>query len=198
MNLTFDHNLLIDLECNTGAPELKDLVKLHENETITICVSGIGASERLKGKIYAENFSQLKKRIEKLSIRKFEILKPLAYWDITFWDWGIYASDDGPDIQLEKKLHDVLFPDTKYCWKDFALENGLNPEKDWNYNNPLWQKWRNRKCDMLTIWCHIYYGNDIFVTSDEIFQGEKKRELIALGAKSILYPSAALSVIVSG
>ena len=198
MKLTFDHNLLIDLECNPGVPELRDLVGCHETGRITICVSGIGGSERLKGRIYAENFSQFKDRVEKLSSRKFEILKPLGYWDITFYDWAIYVSDEGADIQIEKKLHDVLFPETQYCWQDFAHENGLNPENDWNYKNFLWQKWRNRKCDVLTMWCHIYYGNDIFVTNDEIFHKQKKPELIALGAKRILNPSEALSVIVSG
>lgn len=197
MKLSFDHNLLIDLESSTVVRELKDLVTLHENQQITICVSGIGASERLKDKVYAHNFSQFKDRVEKLSTRKFEILKPSGYWDITFFDWSIWASDDGPDIQLEK-LHDVLFPETKYCWRDFALENGLNPERDWNYNNLQWQKWRNRRCDVLTMSCHIHYGNDIFVTSDNIFLKQKKPELIALGAKRILNPAEALLGLDSG
>lgn len=53
----------------------------------------------------------------------------------------------------------------------------------------LSHKWLNAKCDVLALWSHIYYGGDIFVTSDENFHKEKKLpHLLHLGAGAILRP----------
>jgi hypothetical protein len=46
------------------------------------------------------------------------------------------------------------------------------------------------------LWCHIHYGGDVFVTSDDNFHSQQKRQpLAALGAAIILRPCDALNVI---
>ncbi len=196
MFITFDHNLLIDLESDNGATgkALRQLVSLHDAEQITIRVSAIGASERLKGKTYVPDFSAFHERVRRLSQREFEILRPLGYYDITYWDWCMYADDGTPENELEQKIHEVLFPEIEFKWQAYAQVNGEDPNQAAQTQSREWQKWRNRKCDVLTIWCHIYYAGDAFVTTDDHFhQATKKPVLISLGAKSILYPAEAAS-----
>ncbi len=51
------------------------------------------------------------------------------------------------------------------------------------------REWRRDKCDVLSLWCHIWYQGDVFVTADKNFhKATKKPALIKLGAKSILRP----------
>jgi hypothetical protein len=186
MKITFDHNLLIALEVGQGHDlgNLKRLVSLHDNNQITICVSAIGASERLKDKSYASSFGDFRKRIQGLSIKEFEILRPPIYLDITYWDWCIWGNDE--TIALEKEIYQTLFPEIEFEWQDYAQSHGLNSETD--LQKPEGQKWRNRKCDVLAMWCHIYYACDVFVTNDTNFH-RKKLALEKLGAKQLSFPN---------
>ncbi len=190
MNLTFDHNCLIDLELNEGQAEaLKFLVDKHNSEKINISVSAISASERLLGNTYAQNFSEFKQRVSHLFQRQVIILKPITYYGVGYYDWCIYNDEGGPLSQLEKKIHHVLFPNTKFKWSDHAHSNNVDPNEASDNQDSIWQTWRNKKCDTLTMWCHIYYGNNIFVTMDKNFhKASKKTSLISLGAEQVMYP----------
>lgn len=49
--------------------------------------------------------------------------------------------------------------------------------------------WLNRICDVQTMWCHLQYENDVFVTSDRNFhKATKTPRLIAMGAGRISTP----------
>jgi len=196
--VTFDHNLLIDLESKDEATSeaLRHLVSLHDTAQINIRVAAIGASERLKDKTYAPDFAAFQGRVRRLSQREFEILKPLGYWDITYWDWWIWGGEGTPENELEQKIHTALFPETEFKWQDFAQASGVDHDQAVQSQSREWQKWRNRKCDVLAMWCHIYYAGDAFITTDGHFhQATKKPALISLGAKSILYPSEVVSMV---
>lgn len=105
MLVTFDHNLLIDLEPDNGATDetLRQLVSFHDAGQIAIRVSAISASERLRDKTYAPNFSAFQERIRRLSKREFEILRPLGYWDFTYWDWCIWVVKEHTKMNLNKE-----------------------------------------------------------------------------------------------
>jgi hypothetical protein len=93
-------------------------------------------------------------------------------------------------IEFERNIHNVLFPESEFIGADQARIFGLDPNKDDAEAQKELIKWRNRKCDILGLWCHIHYKNDIFITGDKNFHKEtKKPSLIKLGAKSILLPS---------
>jgi len=187
-NLTFDTNCLVDLELYEGAvDELRRLVTAHDAERITINVPGIGASERLTDGTFARSFSLFENRLRKLANREFEILKPPIYWDIAYFDWAILGGDE--TIKLEQQIHVVLFPETHFEWSEHAMASGLDPNQAAMDLHKEWIKWRNRKCDTLARWCHVFYEKDIFVTRDGNFhKTTKKRSLEQLGAKRILYP----------
>jgi hypothetical protein len=47
-------------------------------------------------------------------------------------------------------------------------------------------KWLNRLCDAHSLWCHIHYKNELFLTSDGNFMKKTKLpRLLALGAGRI-------------
>ena len=188
VNITIDTNCLVDLELHEGAvDELHRLVAAHDAGRVTINVPGIGASERLKDGSIAENFSLFKNRLRKLASREFQILKPLLYWDIAYVGWAVVGRDE--TIKLERQIHEILFPETCFRWVEQAKAKGLDPNQEIMPTHKELIKWRNRKCDTLALWCHIFYEKDIFVTRDGNFhKTTKKRALEKLGAKCILYP----------
>jgi hypothetical protein len=187
MYLTFDTNCIIDLEENRpAAPSVTALISLHNQQKIDVRVIAISASERKLNGTYASNFAEFQQKIAAVGLQDVEILRPLGYWDIAFYDWCVRADDQ--IIEFERKIHKILFPQIDFDYRDFCNNKGINPN-----SGHIDHQWLNAKCDVLSMWCHIHYDGDIFVTSDRNFHKQtKKPVLIALGAKDILTPQGAL------
>ena len=99
----------------------------------------------------------------------------MMMWDICFWDHGIWANDAMTE-QFED-IERVLFG---------APLNGVPPE---GFDSPTGKKWLNRVCDVASLWCHIHYKNDVFLTNDVNFMKQTKLpHLLALGARRICRP----------
>jgi hypothetical protein len=185
--LTFDSNIIISLENKEpSSKEILEIIDFHEKELIDISIPAISASEKLKNGNYSQTFAQFQNRINLLSKREFEILKPIWFIGITFPDFHILPGDQ--EIDLDKRIHSILFPNTPVSLKNFCIENNI-PE------NSLDPKWVNRKIDVISIWCHIYYEHDIFITNDKNFLKSKKLKLQEIGARSILSSEDAIKVI---
>lgn len=149
---------------------------------------GINASEKNKDGSYPNTIDEFRQKVRAVGLGELELLKPMGYWGITFWDWCVWADGVGePMVLLEEQLHKILFPEISFSHQEHCAKLGITPQKDF-----VEEKWRNAKCDVLTIWSHIFYSNDVFVTNDRNFLKEtKKPELIRLGAKKILTPEEA-------
>jgi hypothetical protein len=184
---TIDTNCIIDVELNGGAAaEIRRLLAKHETGEIELQVAGIVASERLRGGGYSPKFGEFEERIQRLSSRAIRVLKPIGRWNVTYWNEGLLADDSM--IDLEERIHSILFI-TPYRWADVANAEGLDPKTIPDESNAEWRKWRNRLCDSSAMWCHIYYGGDIFVTRDTNFLAPAKRAALeSLGAKRIIDP----------
>jgi len=189
MRITLDTNCLVDLELKEGAYiDLQEIISSYNLGNIEVSVPGIGASERLKGGTFADSFTVFQKRLRRISPKELDILRPLLYLDICYLDWSILAGED--TVELERNIHNVLFPEYEFAWSDQAKLLGLDPNIAFSESHKECMKWRNRKCDVLGLWCHIFYANDIFVTRDKNFHKKSKKPLlIDLGAKSICCPS---------
>lgn len=186
MKTTLDYNCVIDLENEEYEnSSLYSIIKLHEKGNIELAVPGISASERFKAGAKISNFSEFLKRIQKLSVREIEILKPMGVWNFTYYGWCIWGSVEM--VQLDREIHETLFPNIPFNWREYAQQNDLDPE-----NQEIKGKWRNARCDSISLWCHIHYQRDIFITRDNNFLKTKKEKLIRLGAKSINTPDDAL------
>lgn len=183
---TLDTNCIIDIEdARPNKPFVRDLVELHGKDGINVAVSAIGASERQRTGGYARNFSEFREKLKAIGLDHIELLPPLAYWGVCFWDHCVMA--DGAD-PLERQIHEILFPNIEFDWVNYAKARELPVDT-------IDKNWRNAKCDVLALWCHIKHGGGIFVTSDSNFFAETKREkLQALGAGIIAIPLDALAL----
>lgn len=184
-----DTNCLIAID--EGRPEataVRALADAHMAGTAQVAVVAMSASEKQQHGPYLRNFDDFRARVNCLGLGHLDILAPMCYFDIGFADWCVFT--DAPMEERERRIHQILFPNDEFVWEDYCRANGLNPE-----SLPI-GKWRNQKCDVQAIWCHIQNKRDVFVTSDGNFHAvTKKAELIALGASLIERPSDAVSFI---
>lgn len=188
--ITIDTNCIIDVEENRQmASTIRRLIELHKAKKLQLQVPAIAASERRPVGSYLSNIQVFLDRLGILGLDDAEILMPLGYYGVTFWGWCILS---GSELEAqERAIHEILFPGIPFKYDEYCAENGINSQ-----NDPIAAKWRNAKCDVLSLWCHIYYSGDIFVTSDRNFhKATKLRALESLGAKKISTPEDVLTVI---
>jgi hypothetical protein len=193
MNVTLDTNCIIDLEEERDtAPDIQALIHMHDQQRINLRVVAISASERKPDGKYASNFTEFKEKIAAVGLGYVDILKPIGYYDITFWDWCLYAGAEMEE--LERKIHEILFPNIEFNYKEFCRKRSLASN-----GKEIDHHWQNAKCDVLALWSHIHYGSGNFVTTDKNFHKKTKRTaLITLGAGDILKPKQAVKKLTTG
>jgi hypothetical protein len=126
MRITLDTNCLVDLELKEGAYiDLQKIISAYNLGNIEVSVPGIGASERLKGGSFASSFTVFQERLRRLSHKELNILKPLLYLGISYLNWSILAGEN--TVDLERNIHNVLFPKHEFIWSDQARLLGLDP-----------------------------------------------------------------------
>lgn len=185
---TLDTNCLIDIEENRpAAGAVRTLIDSHAAHLADVAVVAMSASEKPKGGRSIRNFSEFQDRLAALGCAHLNIILPMMYWDVTFWDHCHWVEDAMTD--LERQIHAILFPNMQFLWQDYCRDKGIDPTQI-----PLGTSWRNRKCDVQAIWSHIHDGRSVFVTTDRNFH-KKKTALIALGAGRIEYPDKAIQLL---
>lgn len=185
--VTIDMNCVIDLEEDRpAAVHVRELVRIHASGKVRLRVPGIAASERKPGGTYAANFQKFVNKISAVGLVDVEILKPMCYLDVAYYDWCILPDDTM--IDFERRIHEVLFPNIEFLYRDFCTRYAVDPNV-----SPGDPRWRNPKCDVQAVWSHIHNGDGIFVTSDRNFHNlRKKHALITLGAGQIFNPEEAV------
>lgn len=169
MRITFDHNCLIHLENGSGVA--KGIRAILNDPGHQCFVVNVGASEMQRFGVRPDNYAAFETLLKRIGIENLPRLDPLGIWDVTFWDRCLYAGE--ADQNLFEMIQAVLFPATS----PLTNEDGSD------------RKSLNRLCDALTLWCHISYKNDVFVTTDSnFFKATKLPQLLALGAGRICLP----------
>ena len=169
MKLTLDTNCIVDLEEGSGeADALLRIVEAHAAGRIVLRVAGISASERQPSGGYAPTFTPFQDRLRAAGLASAEILRPMVHLDTTYLDQMVLA--DERMLDLERQIHEILFPELEFQWEDFCRKRGFDP-----VSTPLHKKWRNAECDVVAMWCHINYGGDVFVTTDRNFHKQSKK-----------------------
>jgi hypothetical protein len=186
-SFTLDTNCLIAIdEARPEATAVRGLADAHAAGKADVAAVAISASEKQGGGGSIENFVEFRRRMEALGLAHLDALPPMAYHDVTFMDWSLWSDDSMQE--LERKIHEALFPNVEFIWQDYCRANNLAET-----STPS-GRWRNCKCDVQAVWIHIYGKRDVFVTSDKNFHiAAKKAALIDLGAKQIEYPNDAVS-----
>lgn len=174
LKVTFDNNAILDLELeNERTPHILELIEFHKQGYIRLQISKVGASEKRKaseGGGYRETFDEFESKLKLLPLPKdVEQLYPPAIWGMMYWGQSLYCGEE--EKQQLTELWEILFPNA----------------------NPELSNYRNKACDVLTLYSHIKQGGNIFVTSDKRFLScERKEKLITKGAGKILSPQEAV------
>ncbi len=135
----------------------------------------MGASELRQRGIKPNHYYLFEQLLQQAGIDSLPRLAPMMIWDVTFWDHGLWC--DEQMAERAKQIEDILFGESPAI--------GIPADLD----GPSAAAWLNRICDVQTMWCHVHYQNDIFVTSDGNFHKTTKLpRLLALGAKRIVRP----------
>jgi len=188
LKLTLDTNVIIDLEeSNEYAPDLAKLVEMNRKRRINLRITAASASERKPDQKYASRLSEFQHRLAAIGLNGLEILPTICYADVSFFDYCLVG--DGELSVLECKIQRILFPKIQLEYRNYCEKRSLKLSDE-----KAWHKWTNAKCDVLSLWSHIWYKGDIFVTRDNNYHRKtKKPDLIRLGAGDILTPNVALT-----
>ncbi len=198
LSLSLDTNCVIALdEVRTDptsnraaeAKTVRSLVNANAERKADVALVAISASERQKDNGRLENLSTFKERLVSLSLGHLELLHPMLYFDVTFWDASLWSNEE---MQvLERSIHEILFPNIPLLWSDYCIANGLDSTVETRD-----RKWKNAKCDVQAFWSHAWHKRDVFVTSDDNFHKElKKPKLIALAGGHIETPASAAALV---
>ncbi|MCW4053198.1 MAG: hypothetical protein NWE78_08345 [Candidatus Bathyarchaeota archaeon] len=190
-NVTLDNMCIIDLEKQReDAPQIKKLIQMHHDKEINLQVVAASASElKQDRKTHPHHFDEFKKRLASASLSEVKILPTLAYTDISFLDYCVVGG--GWLSQLDREIHAILFSEDEVDYSDFCRKYGYDKE-----TREKWNDWVRKKCDVLTLWSHIWFNGDIFVTRDNnFFDSTKMPKLIALGAGKIRKPTETVKML---
>ena len=192
VKLTIETNALIDLETGAAdAPFIRAIADGHGANDTTVAIAGISASEAKRGGGHENTFSAFQARLAAIGLDHLEILRPAGVWGMVYWDWFILV--DAEMVDLERRIHEVLFPTIPYDYEKFCAKKQIPT------NDDLDPRWRNARCDSLGLWCHIHYERDVFVTRDRNFHKATKRRVLEeqLGARRIVLPSDAMALVLA-
>lgn len=175
MKITLDHNCIINLVNETEiGNKVRSMVSNKSNECFVV---NIGASEMREKGVLPDHYEKFEELLESAQIAKLTRLNPMMIYDVTFFDHCVFSDDQM--INLSTDIEDILFPNKLLI--DLAAE-GIDSKNG--------KKWLNRLCDVHTMWCHIHYGNDVFLTADGNFKKQTKLpKLINIGAGKICHPN---------
>ena len=166
MRITLDLNCLIDVEENRRphVESVLELRRLADAGAVELSIPASAASERRgSDKPRITNFGQFERWVAQLGFRNVEFLAPILYLDFSFLDYAVLAG--GPGSVLDQKIHDAVAPNLPY--------QGPAPHQA--------GRWRNAKCDVQAVWCHVRYRTDALCTRDAKLISRSKR-LAQLGA----------------
>lgn len=174
MKLTLDHNVIIDFA--TDSPRIARLRDVINEGSHQAHVVEIGASEMRQYGIRPDRYDLFEQLLAQAGLAAVPRLAPMANWDVTFWDHALWA--DEAMTRQAKQIEAVLFGESQTI--DLDDESEISPKT---------AAWLNRVCDIQSMWCHLHYQNDIFVTSDGNFhKATKLPRLLELGAGRVARP----------
>lgn len=192
LTFTLDTNCVIAID--EGRPEataIRALADAHSRGLANVALVAISASERQRDGEPLESFAHFQERVAALGLSHLELLLPMGYWDVTFWDACLWVEPEM--LRLETAIQDILFPNIPVSWPDYCREFGLDPESSIGD-----RKWKNAKCDVQAFWCHAHRHRDVFVTSDGNFHAASRRgKLVELSGGQIELPASAAALIPS-
>ncbi len=181
---TLDTNCLYEMDSDAPSPALRRIVDLADEGRVALQIPAIAASERQPGGGQLDNFGSFRERVSRAGLASAALLRPLAYIGLSYNGWALIV---GPESEKEeRRIHEILFPTIAFRAADHCPREDVDDRR----------KWRNAKCDVQAMWCHIHHGGDVFVTRDQNFlKQSRKSALETLGAGLIGTPEEAVNIV---
>ena len=110
-------------------------------------MAAITASENPQKRSPPKTWPEFHDLLARIGLADAEILKPMWYWDVTFWDEGLWVDDNM--VGLESSVHAILFPSLRM--DDHSDE----------------RRWRNAKCDVQMVWTAMWNDVEVLITGDD-------------------------------
>lgn len=157
-----DTNCLIDLENGTEpqAGYLRRVLAADIRRELEVVVGAIVASENARpGE--EPSWAEFEALCQRAGVADAKVLPTLGYWGVMYWGHALWSDEDS--LALEARIHAVLAPGL-----------AMDDQSDM-------RKWLNVKCDVLTVWTHVFHKTDALVTNDRRLYN-KAHALTELGA----------------
>jgi hypothetical protein len=91
---TLDTNCIVSIdESRVDAAAIRALANAHADGTARLAVIAISASERQRDGQQLRSFAIFKDRLAALDFAHLEVLRPMAYADICYFDWSLLTDD---------------------------------------------------------------------------------------------------------
>jgi len=189
---TLEWNAVTTLEDadRSGHGALKKLVGLHRR-VIDLGIVTTAASENTRLKKFPETAADFENRLAAVGLHEAtKVLTPGAI-GLTYFGLCCFARDDYDEST--GKIWNIIKPKSvPRNHKDFAEQNRIS--EDTSIRSPEYQKWRNKWCDVNSIYAHICARRDVFVTGDlKNFKGSARDKLLELGVGEICSYDEALA-----
>ncbi len=122
LKVTLDTNCLIDVEnWQGGYQDILKLKKLNDTGQIQLALPAMIASEkRVKG-VAIKDFNVFMDFLKTFHFDDLELLAQPFYWDISFWGQAMWLGEE--EINLDKRLHSILFPNINFDCNSFIEAN---------------------------------------------------------------------------
>ncbi|UOA32203.1 hypothetical protein DSM110093_01988 [Sulfitobacter sp. DSM 110093] len=163
---TLDTNCIIDLEEERRYSQaVKEIISAHQAGTISVSVVAVSASERQPGDRTMANYEEFVERLNAVGLGELEQLNGIMTYGFSFFGKGYYGGTEEM-IELDRRIHNTLFPRIDYGLNDFISRQPVRTEEE---EKKLHWKWRNAFCDRQMYWAHAHHERDIFVSGDKNF-----------------------------
>ncbi len=180
LKITIDHNCIVALDKRSKGDVLTSedisianvmdgILNLASQGNIRIVQPAIAASERQQLENAINNFNQFNKRkLAELGIKPEQYSLPEMRLNISFLGCSTAGFDDPAWYVLQREIQQII-----------------HPTMEWD--NPSQKNWRNKYCDVMTMFAHLKANADLFVTNDKpaFLKRNKKNKLLQLGANRI-------------
>ena len=185
--LTLDWNCLIEIE--DGRPQsnaVKALVEHHRSGLCDVALLATSASENSRSMRFPGNAALFQERIQKLGLDDLPILLAPGVWGLTYLDLAFWVDEKEFEF-LYPALWKAMFPKVNAEARSYlAIDETFDDEF---IQSEALSSWRNRWCDVMSAYSHIYAKRDIFVTLNSRDFQKNGVQLAALGIGSILTPA---------
>ncbi len=177
--LTFDWNCVIAVENNEpSAKAIRKLIGLHRENAIEVALLATSASENLsKMAGFPATYSKFSARIDEIGWADLPVLLTPGVIGLTFIG-RCFIVDSNRYNKLSNDLWETIFQNFPRNPKDYSEDSSERDQR----------RWRNAWCDVHSLYTHVHFKRDCFVTLNTNDFQNKEGHLKELGSGEILTP----------